>query len=85
VNAYDVMHEWGNATGRGSRSDEELDRDIPALLADADYEGWKARLEARDINAIREGMKIWGLPMEPLRPFEIDDAIETAERPYSPD
>jgi len=29
-------------------------------------------------------MTLWGLPIEPLRPFEIDEAIETHERPYCP-
>jgi hypothetical protein len=84
MNAYDIMHEWDGAAGMAPRSDEELDKAIPPLLAGQDYEGWKARLEARDIQAIRAGMKIWGLPTEPLKPFEVDEAIETAERPYSP-
>jgi hypothetical protein len=83
MNAYDIMHEWDNATGIGPRSDEELDTEIPGRLSGGDYDGWKARLEARDIRAIREGMKIWGLPAEPLKPFEIDDAIGTYERGMS--
>ena len=84
MNAYDIMHEWDNATGKGTRTDDELDRDVPGLLGDTGYEEWKAALEARDVKAIRHGMKIWGLPAEPLRPFEIDAAIETAERTYEP-
>lgn len=80
MNAYDIMHEWDNAAGIGPRSDEELDRDIPGRLSSGDYEAWKAHLEERDVPAIREGMKIWGLPAEPLRPFEVDEAIETLER-----
>lgn len=84
MNAYDIMHEWDGATGVAPRTDEELDRAIPPLLAGADYEQWKTALEARDIKSIRLGMTIWGLPMEPLKPFEIDEAIETHERPYSP-
>jgi hypothetical protein len=81
VNAYDVMHEWDRAVGNAPRTDEELDRDVPEQLASGDYEGWKALLEARDVPAIEEGMRIWGLPIQPLGPFEIDDAIETVERP----
>ena len=79
MNAYDVMHEWDNAVGNGFRSDADLDREIPAKLS-GDYVAWKAALEARDVKAIREGMRIWGLPAEPLKSFEIDDAIETYER-----
>jgi hypothetical protein len=79
MNAYDVMHEWDNATGKGPRSDADLDKEIPALLS-GDYAAWKAALEARDVKAIREGMKVWGLPIAPLEPFEVDDAIETYER-----
>ncbi len=79
MNAYDVMHEWDNATGKGFRSDADLDREIPPLLS-TDYETWKAGLEARDVKAITEGMRIWGMKLGPLEPFEIDDAIETYER-----
>ena len=81
VNAYDVMHEWDRAVGNPPRADEELDRDIPQQLSNGDYEGWKALLEGRDIPAIEEGMRIWGMPIQPLRPFAMDDNIETAERP----
>ncbi|MBN1628464.1 MAG: hypothetical protein JW990_01750 [Thermoleophilia bacterium] len=84
MNAYDIMHEWDSAAGLEPRTDEDLDREVPPRLS-GDYETWKAQLEARHVPAIREGMKIWGLPAEPLRPFEVDDAIETAERPYSPE
>jgi hypothetical protein len=83
MNPYDIMHEWDHAAGIAPRSDEDLDRDIPARLSTGDYKGWKTGLEEGNIQAIKEGMMIWGLPMEPLRPFEIDEAIETAERPYS--
>ena len=79
MNAYDVMHEWDNATGKGERSDAELDREVPGLLA-MDYAAWKAAIEARDVKAIRLGMQAWGLAIEPLKPFEVDDAIETYER-----
>jgi hypothetical protein len=79
MNAYDVMHEWDNATGKGPRSDEELDRQVPATLS-MDYAAWKTAIEARDVKAIRLGMQAWGLPIQPLEPFEIDDAIETYER-----
>jgi hypothetical protein len=79
VNAYDVMHEWDNAVGNAFRSDADLDREIPGQLS-RDYEAWKAALEARDVQAIREGMRLWGVPEAPLKPFEIDDAIETFER-----
>jgi hypothetical protein len=85
VNAYDIMHEWDRAAGIDPRSDEDLDKYVPALLSGDDYEGWKALLEARNIPAIRKGMKIWNLPLEPLKPFDVDDTIETAERPYSLD
>ncbi len=81
MNAYDVMHEWDRAVGNSPRTDEELDRDIPEQLANGDYEGWKALLETRDVPAIEEGMRIWGLPIQHLGFFEIDDAIETVERP----
>ena len=81
VNAYDVMHEWDRAVGNPPRTDEELDRDVPEQLANGDYEGWKVLLEARDVPAIEEGMRIWGLPIQHLGFFEIDEAIETVERP----
>ena len=82
MNAYDVMHEWDNATGRGPRSEEELDTVIPGLLGDVDYAEWKTALEASNMQAIIKGMKIWGLPMEPLKPFDLDSGIETHERAY---
>jgi hypothetical protein len=81
MNAYDIMHEWDRAVGNEERSDEDLDGDIPALLPSGDYEAWKARLVARDIPSIVEGMRLWGLPVEALGPFEMDAAIDTAERP----
>jgi hypothetical protein len=80
MDAYDIMHEWDNATGKPERTDAELDRDIPGLLKSGDYETWKAALEAGNVPAIREGMTIWGLPIEPLAAFEVDDAIDTFER-----
>ncbi|OFW55778.1 MAG: hypothetical protein A2133_02900 [Actinobacteria bacterium RBG_16_64_13] len=82
MNAYEVMHEWDREVGNEPRTDAELDRDIPALLPGGDYEGWKALLEAKNVKAIKEGMKIWGLPIEPLDSFEVDAAISTVERPY---
>lgn len=81
MNAYDVMHEWDRAAGNDPRSDDDLDRDVPATLLSDDYEAWKARLEARDVEAIMEGLKCWGLPIGPLGQFEIDARIETIERP----
>ncbi len=81
MNAYDIMHEWDRATARPVRTDEELDSEVPVLLSGTDYQEWKARIEARDISAITLGMRLWGLPIGRLRPFEVDDAIETAERP----
>ena len=81
MNAYDIMHEWDRAVGNPSRSDAELDRDIPGKLSGDDYEGWKALLEARDKPAIVKGMRLWGMPIEPLGGFEMDERIETAERP----
>ena len=80
MNAYDVMHEWDRATGRPARSDEDLDGEVPALMSGTDYEDWKKQLEARDIRAITQGMRIWGLPIGHLDQFEIDESIETAER-----
>jgi hypothetical protein len=81
MNAYDIMHEWDRAAGNPPRSDEDLDRDVPASLVGADYAGWKARLEAKDVAAIREGLTYWGLPVGPLGAFEIDAEIESVERP----
>ena len=81
MNAYEIMHEWDRAAGNPPRSDEDLDRDVPAGVAGGDYEGWKARLEKRDVAAIREGLEYWGLPIGPLGPFEIDAEIESVERP----
>jgi|WetSurMetagenome_2_1015567.scaffolds.fasta_scaffold146789_2 hypothetical protein len=81
VNAYDIMHEWDRAVGNPPRSDEELDRDIPGKLSSGDYEGWKALLESKNVPAIAEGMRIWGVPIQPLEGFEMDEHIETAERP----
>jgi hypothetical protein len=80
MNAYDVMHEWDREMGRPDRSDEELDRAVPALLTGTDYEDWKSRIEARDIDAIKLGMRLWGLPIGHLGQFEVDDAIGTVER-----
>lgn len=85
MNAYDIMHEWDRVVGNEPRSDEDLDRDVPALLEGADYEDWKMLLEKGNVPAIKKGMALWGLPAEPLKPFELDEAIETHERPYSPD
>lgn len=81
VNAYDVMHEWDREMRNPPRTDEELDRDVPKLLPSGDYEGWKALLEARDVPAIEEGMRIWGLPIKSLGYFQMDEHIETIERP----
>lgn len=81
MNAYDVMHEWDRAVGNPPRTDEELDRVVPQQLSGGDYEAWKARLEARDVPAIKEGMRIWGLPIQSLGFFEMDEDIETGERP----
>jgi hypothetical protein len=84
VDAYDIMHEWDHAVGNPERSDADLDKDIPSLLPSGDYGAWKALLEAGDVKAITEGMRLWGLPIEPLKPLEVDAGIETAERPYVP-
>jgi len=80
MNAYEIMHEWDRATGKPERTDDELDRDIPPLLGGGDYETWKAALEAKKVSAIKQGMTVWGLPIEPLPGFEVDDAIATYER-----
>ena len=84
IDAYEVMREWDRESGIKPRSNEELDRDIPGRLS-GNYEEWKKRLEARDIEAIKEGMRIWGLPIAPLQPFAVDERIETAERPFAPE
>ncbi len=80
MNAYDVMREWDLESGRKARTPEELDAQVPATLAGEDYEQWKARLEVGDVKAIIHGLKSWGLSVGPLEPFEVDAAIETAER-----
>lgn len=80
MDAYDIMHEWDRAAGNPPRSNEELDRAVPALLGGEDYETWKKALLAKDKRAIVKGLKAWGLPVAPLGPFEVDAAIETAER-----
>ena len=80
MNAYDIMHEWDRAAGRPARSDEELDSAVPPLLPGADYQVWKQLIEARDIGAIKVGMRSWGLPIGHLGQFEVDDAIGTVER-----
>lgn len=84
IDAYEVMREWDRETGIKPRSNEELDRDVPCLIS-GDYEEWKRRLEARDIDAIKEGMRAWGLPIAPLQPFAVDERIQTAERPFAPE
>jgi hypothetical protein len=78
------MHEWDRVVGNDERSDADLDRDVPATLPDYRYEEWKALIEEGNVKAIKAGMKVWGVPIEPLKPFEVDDAIETAERTYLP-
>jgi hypothetical protein len=80
MNAYDIMHEWDRVVGNEPRTDEDLDRDVPETLGDYEYEDWKARIENGNVAAIKAGMKVWGVPIEPLKPFEVDDAIGTAER-----
>jgi hypothetical protein len=80
VDAYDIMHEWDRVVGNPPRTDEELDREVPPLLPSGDYEGWKALLEAKDVPAIMQGMRIWGVPIESLTGFEMDEHIETIER-----
>jgi dihydrodipicolinate synthase/N-acetylneuraminate lyase len=84
VDAYEVMHEWDRAVGNPERSDADLDQDVAARLPSGNYEAWKTLLEAGNVKAIKEGMRLWGLPIEPLKPFEVDDAIETVERTYDP-
>jgi hypothetical protein len=81
MDAYDVMREWDRVIGLQPRSDQELDAEVPDVIASPDYEDWKARLEARNVDAIIEGMECWGIPIGPLGPFALDDHIETAERP----
>jgi hypothetical protein len=81
MDAYDVMHEWDRAVGNPPRTNDDLDKDVPGQLAGRDYEEWKSLLEARNVPAIATGMRIWGLPIQPLGDFEMDDDIGTAERP----
>jgi hypothetical protein len=80
MNAYDIMHEWDRATGSPARSDQDLDREVPVLLSGTDYQDWKQRIEARDVAAIKLGMRCWGMPIGHLGQFEVDDAIGTVER-----
>jgi hypothetical protein len=84
VDAYEIMHEWDRAMGDPERSDADLDRDVSAKFPSGDYAAWKALLEARNVEAIKKGMRLWGLPIEPLKPFEVDDAIATFERTFDP-
>ena len=81
MDAYEIMHEWDRASGREVRSKEQLDLEVPALLSGVDYEDWKRDIEAKDVASITLGMRAWGLPIGHLGQFEIDDAIETVERP----
>lgn len=82
MDAYAIMREWDLQTSRDARTPEEYDAQIPAFLglSDAEYEEWKTGLEAKDKRSIVKGMKAWGLPIEALKPFELDSGIETAER-----
>ena len=82
MNAYDIMHEWDRASGTAPRSNEKLDREVPPLLPGVDYEEWKTRLEERDVDAIKLGMRCWGLPIRHLGQFEVDEGIETEERHF---
>jgi hypothetical protein len=82
MEAYEIMSEWDWASGREPRSPEEFDAEIPAQLGDRDYDEWKAAIEAREVKSIIAGMKLWGLPVEPLPGFELDSNIPTIERPY---
>lgn len=81
MNAYDIMHEWDRAVGNPPRTDADLDRDIPDRLPSGDYQGWKALIEAKNVPAIAEGMRIWGMPIMPLDSFEMDENVATGERP----
>ena len=85
MNAYDIMHEWDRAMNIGPRTNADLDREIPPQLGADDYEAWKARLETRDVSAITQGMRLWGLPIAPLGQFEVDADMEVIERPYEPE
>jgi hypothetical protein len=80
MDAYDIMHEWDRAAGKPARSEVELDSAVPAVLLGTDYQVWKKQIEARDISAIKLGMRTWGLPIGHLGQFEVDDAIGTVER-----
>jgi hypothetical protein len=62
MDAYDIMRAWDAEAGIPQRSDEDLDRDVPGGLS-SDYEDWKLRLEADDVDAIVEGRQAWGLPI----------------------
>ena len=81
MDAYDVMREWDRVIGLEPRSDEVLDKEVPKSLGAVDYEEWKAGLEARNVDAILKGMRCWGLPVEPLAPFAMDEHVQTMERP----
>jgi hypothetical protein len=84
MDAYLVMHEWDNAAGNQARTDAYLDREVAALFPPGEYETWKKQIEEGNVAAIKRGMQLWGLPIGPLKPFEVDDALETHERDYEP-
>jgi len=83
MDPYEVMREWDRATGKEPRSQQELDEQVPEILK-SDYEDWKSRIATSEKRAIVEGMKAWGMPIEPLDPFDMDRFIETEERTYEP-
>jgi hypothetical protein len=62
-NAYEVMRSWDCEAGMEPRDDDSLDLDVPGGLRASDYEDWKERLEAGDVEAIIDGRETWGLPV----------------------
>ena len=63
MKAYEIMREWDSEAGIVPRSNEDLDIDTPGGLSCADYDDWKERLEAADIDAIIDGRTTWHLPL----------------------
>jgi hypothetical protein len=61
MNAYEIMRSWDREAGIEPRSDEDLDRDVSGSLTAGDYDDWKARLEADDVEAVLDGRTTWGL------------------------
>jgi len=56
------MRSWDAEAGIEPRTDEDCDLDVPGGLRPGNYEDWKQRLEADDVDAILDGQRAWDLP-----------------------